>query len=93
MVPLDAESLELLQRGFLSFPGSHPPIRYTRSGGYGVRDGGRFLAAGWESCPCWTCWKNGLLGGDGDDLVAWMQETRSESRLTCCSTLDLCKDS
>lgn len=25
MVPLDAESLELLQRGFLSFPCSHPP--------------------------------------------------------------------
>lgn len=57
MVPLDAESLERLQRGPLSFPCSHPPsnapvVKITVCA---------MVGGSWprvrEKGPYWTCWK------------------------------------
>lgn len=52
-----------------------PAIKCTRSEDYGVRDGRRFLAAGTRERPLLDLLEKGRLGGGGDELVAWMQET------------------
>lgn len=48
----------------------------TRSEEYGVRDARRCLAAGSGEWPLLGLLEESRLGGDGVDLVAWMQETR-----------------